>query len=344
MNLTLEDIGRMAGVSRSTVSRVLNDQASVSSDVRARVQEVILRTGYTPNVAARSLVSGRSGVIGLVIPSRVHSIFEDPYFSRLIQGISAASNQSGNTLSLFLFQTEEEEGELYPRVVTSGFLDGLIVTATRMADPLMARMAAREVPVVMVGRPDVEGISYVNVDNHGGALEAAIHLCNLGYQRIGLLGAPVSTTAGLDRLNGFVEGLAFSGIALHPNLRVDGNFSETSGYQAMMELIPHKPEAVFAASDAMAVGALRALRESGLRVPQDIALMGFDGLPASENSVPALTTIRQPVTETGKRAVHLLNDLVRGKTTAPIVEIMPVELIVRDSCGATRAFTGAEIK
>jgi LacI family transcriptional regulator len=134
------------------------------------------------------------------------------------------------------------------------------------------------------------------------------------------------------------------GKGLHPSLRVDGNFSEASGYQAMLKLISHKPEAVFAASDAMAVGALRALRESGLRVPQDMALMGFDGLPASENSVPALTTIRQPVTETGKRAVHLLNDLVRGVATAPVVEIMPVELVVRDSCGAMRAVAGAEIQ
>lgn len=343
MNLTLEDIGRMAGVSRSTVSRVLNEQASVSPEVRARVQEVIRRTGYTPNVAARSLVSGRSGVIGLVIPSRVHNIFEDPYFARLIQGISAASNQSGNTLSLFLFQTEEEESELYPRVVTSGFLDGLIVTATRMGDPLMARMATREVPVVMVGRPDVEGVSYVDVDNRGGAMQAAIHLCNLGYDRIGLLGAPVSTPAGLDRLNGFVEGLAMCGKGLHPSLRVDGEFSEASGYQAMKELLPHAPDAVFAASDAMAVGALRAVREAGLTVPRDVALMGFDGLPASENSVPALTTIRQPVTETGRRAVSLLNDLVSGVATEPIVEVMPVELVVRDSCGAMRAVAGAEI-
>ena len=151
VNLTLEDIGRLAGVSRSTVSRVINDQASVRPDVRARVQEVITRTGYSPNVAARSLVSGRSGVIGLVIPSRVHSLFEDPYFPRLIQGISAASNQSGNTLSLFLFQNEEEESEIYPRVVTSGVLDGLIITATRMADPLLARMAGGEIPIVMVG-------------------------------------------------------------------------------------------------------------------------------------------------------------------------------------------------
>ncbi len=152
------------------------------------MQEADPRTGYTPNVAARSLVSGRSGVIGLVVPSRVRGIFEDPFFSRLIQGVSAAAAiSSGDTLSRFLFQTEEEESELYPRVVSSGFLDGLIVTATRMADPLMARMAAREVPVVVVGRPDVEGVSYINVDNRGGAFQAAIHLCNLGYQRIGLV-------------------------------------------------------------------------------------------------------------------------------------------------------------
>ena len=336
MNLTLEDIGRLAGVSRSTVSRVINDQASVRPEVRERVREVISRTGYTPNVAARSLVSGRSGVIGLVIPSRVHQVFEDPYFSRLIQGISSASNRAGNTLSLFLFQNEEEESELYPRVVTSRFLDGLILTATRMADPLLARVPTGEIPIVMVGRPDVEGLSYVNVDNRGGALQAAAHLCDLGYERIGLIGAPISTTAGLDRLNGFVDGLALCGKALLPNLRTEGDFSQGSGYRAMQELLPSGPDAIFVASDTMAMGALEALREQGIRVPQDIALMGFDGLPSSETSIPSLTTIRQPVTQTGVRAVHLLNDLVNGVSAAPVIEVLPVELVVRESCGAIR--------
>ena len=301
------------------------------------MQEVIRRTGYSPNVAARSLVSGRSGVIGLVIPSRVHSLFEDPYFSRLIEGISAASNRAGTTLALFLFQTEEEESELYPRVVTSGVLDGLILTATRMADPLLSQVSPDEIPIVIVGRPDLEGFSYVDVDNRSGALQAANHLCSLGYQRIGLLGAPVSTTAGLDRLNGFVEGLALCGIALNPQLRVDGDFSEASGYEAMRQLIPRGPDAVFVTSDTMAMGALRALREAGIQVPRDIAIIGFDGLPSSENSVPMLTTIRQPVSETGARAVHMLNDLVTGVKTAPVAEIMPVELVIRESCGAIRA-------
>lgn len=344
MNLTIHDISRLAGVSRSTVSRVLNDQPNVKPEVRERVQEIIRRTGYAPNAAARSLVSGRSGVLGLVIPSRVHSLFEDPYFGRLIQGISAASNHAGNILSLFLFQNEQEEAELYPRVVTDGFLDGLIVTATRMADPLLARIRNGEIPVVMVGRPDLEGISYVDADNHAGARLAACHLCGLGYERIGLIGAPPSTTAGLDRLNGFVEGLAINGRALPPNLRVDGDFSEASGYRAMQELISQKPDAVFVASDTMATGVLRALHEGGVRVPQDIALVSFDGLPASETSVPALTTVRQPVFETGHRAVGMLNDLISGTAEGPLVEILPVELVVRDSCGAVRLADSAELR
>ena len=149
-----------------------------------------------------------------------------------------------------------------------------------------------------------------------------------------MIGAPVSTTAGLDRLNGFVEGLAVCGRALPPDLRADGDFSETSGYRAMQRLLPNRPEAVFVASDTMAMGALRALSEARVRVPEDVALVGFDGLPASENSRPTLTTLRQPVSQTGVRAVHLLNDLIKGIAAPPAIEILPVELVVRESCGA----------
>lgn len=343
MKMTLEDIGRLAGVSRSTVSRVINDQQSVSPDVRKRVWDVVRRTGFTPNMAARSLVSRKTGVIGLVIPSRVHNLFEDPYFAKLIHGVSTASNQAGSTLSLFLFQTEEEEEELYPRVVSSGFVDGVILTATRMGDPLLARMHAADLPFVMVGRPDFDGVSYVDVDNIGGARTAAEHLCSLGYQRIGLLGAPESTTAGIDRLKGFVAGLAECGTTLDPELRADGDFSEQSGYEAMQRLVSQRPDAVFVASDTMALGALRALREARISVPGEIALMGFDGFQPSERAIPKLTTIRQPVLETGSRAVQILSDLVRGDIPTPVVEIMPVELIVRESCGAAVAAAGVGV-
>lgn len=342
MKLTLEDIGRLAGVSRSTVSRVVNDQNSVSPEVRRRVQEVIERTGFMPNVAARSLASNRSGVIGLVIPSRVHSLFEDPYFGRLIQGISRASNEAGIALSLFLFQTEDEEERLYPSVVQSGLVDGVIITASRRGDPLIERLAQGSLPYVVIGRPDKhDGVSYVDADNVGGARQAALHLCNLGYRRIGYLGAPMSTSAGVDRLQGFTEGLASCGNVLDPELHAEGDFSEQSGFDAMLAVFPNGPDAVFVASDTMAVGALRALRQLGVDVPRELAIVSFDGLPSSQVSIPALTTIRQPISSAGARAVEILVELLSGGVTGPIVDIRPTELLVRESCGS--ALRGAGV-
>lgn len=331
MRLTLEDVGRLAGVSRSTVSRVINGETSVRHEVRERVHQVIKQTGYTPNAAARSLVSNRTGVIGLVIPSRVHSLFEDPYFAKLIQGITLASNKAGTTLSLFLFETEDEEKDLYPRVVEAGFLDGVIVTATRAGDPLISRIAASSLPLVMIGRPGLDGVSYADVDNRGGAVLAARHLCDIGCERIAMLGAPSTTTTGQDRLAGFIEGLAESGRALPPHLRVDGDFSEASGYSAMMRLLDHQPDGVFVASDAMATGALAALHAAGKRVPDDVAVIGFDGFAASEKTSPPLTTLRQPVAETASAAVQMLRRLIDGEAEGPLVEVFPVELLHRAS-------------
>jgi len=331
----------MAGVSRSTVSRVVNGESSVSPEVRARVEAVIRETGYTPNAAARSLVSNRTGVIGLVIPSRVHSVFEDPYFARLIQGITFGSNRAGVTLSLFLAQDAEEERELYPRVVESGFIDGVIVTATRMGDPLVERIAAREIPLVMVGRPDLDDVSYVDVDNRDGARQAARHLVGIGASRIGVIGAPTNTTAGVDRLEGFLAGLEDLGHRFGPDLLFEGDFSEESGYRAMQDLIDLGVDAVFASSDTMALGALRAAHERGVVVPDRIALMGFDGFGGSQNSVPPLTTIEQPVAHTAARAVELLLGFVAGELSSPTSVVLPVELVERASTDRSRVGTWA---
>ena len=331
MRLKLEDIGRMAGVSRATVSRVVNGEQNVRPEVRERVEDVIRRTGYTPNAAARSLVSKRSGVIGLVIPSRVHNLFEDPYFAQLIQGVTLASNQAGTTLSLFLFQTEAEERALYPRVVESGFRDGVIITATRIGDPLVGRMTSRGIPLVMIGRPDVDHVSYVDVDNPMGAAMAARHLVDIGRQRIGLIGAPTNTTTGRDRLDGFLTGLADRGRAFDTELRADGDFSEPSGYEAMRTLLDRGVDAVFAASDTMAFGALRAIRERDLEIPDDVAIVGFDGFTASQHSLPPLTTIRQPVAATATHAVEVLSCLIAGEVSVPTSAVLSVELVVRAS-------------
>ncbi len=344
VRLTLEDIGRLAGVSRSTVSRVVNNQ-SVSPEVRERVEEVIRLTGFTPNVAARSLASQRTGIIGVIIPNRVHTLFEDPYFGQLIRGMSRASNQAGRVLSLFLFETDEEEASLYRRVASAGLVDGVILTASRVGDPLLGQLVEGGLPFVMIGRPDRDDpISYVNSDNVGGARAAAVHLCQLGYRRIAYLGAPTNTTAGADRLTGFLEGLALCGNPTDSLPRAEGDFTEASGYRAMQELIQDRPDAVFVASDTMALGALRALRDAGLDVPADVAVVGFDGLPPSEIAEPALTTVRQAVVESGERAVHLLLEVIAGEVGEARSEILSTELVVRESCGAARRAHRIEAK
>jgi LacI family transcriptional regulator len=335
MKLRIEDIAQLAGVSRSTVSRVINCQGEVSSEVRQRVLDVVKKTGFRAHAAARSLASSRSGVIGLVIPSRVQTIFDDPYFPKLIEGVSQASNAAGTTLSLFVFHTESEEKEIHPRVVAPGLVDGVIVTATRMGDPLLGELVGGDLPFVVVGRPEhPQGMTFVDVDNVGGARLAVLHLFGLGYRRIGFIGAPMNTTPGIDRRAGFLHTMEEVGAPIVDQLLVEGDYGEQSGYDGMQELLHGQPDGVFVATDTMAVGALRALRDAGLRVPEDIALVGFDGLAPSERAVPALTTVRQPVNEAGTRAVELLLAMVNGDLDQPVHEVLPVKLVIRDSCGS----------
>ena len=332
--LTLEEIGRLAGVSRSTVSRVINGQPDVSAEAKKRVLAVIDDTGFQPNQAARSLVSVRTNVLGLVIPSAVHNLFADPYFGRLIQGITKAANTAGQTLSLFLFEDESEETALYPRVIASGLLDGLIVTATRVGDPLVVRLLRDRVPFVMVGRPDNDDITHVDVDNRGGARIGTEHLLQHGHQRIGMVAAPSNTTTGADRRAGFLDAMVEAGIEVPPSLIVEGDYTSRGGYEAMNRLLDTRPDAVFCASDTMALGVLRALADAGLRCPDDMALVSFDGLIEADESGLPITTVQQPIRQTGEEAVSLLLDLVDDDgETQPVRRTLSTELVVRRSCG-----------
>lgn len=331
--LTLEQIAELSGVSRSTVSRVINDHPSVKPEVRQRVMEVITETGYHPNPAARSLASRRSGIIGLVIPRAVQSLFTDPYYPRLMQGIAQACNANDYTLSLFLFHTEDEEQKLYPRVLTTRLIDGVIVSASQIGDPLIPELINNQVPFVMVGRPnDLPDVSFVDADNAIGAYTATSHLIRLGYKRIAAITGPLNTTVGLDRRQGYVDALNDRSHSTDEALVVEGDFTELGGYAAMRRLIPHRPGAVFVASDTMAFGALRALRDAGLSVPDDVAVVGFDDLPTSALSDPPLTTIRQPIRRVGAQAVETLVDILTNGPEPPRRITLSTELIIRSSC------------
>ncbi len=334
-NLTLEAIARLANVSRSTVSRVINNSPKVSTEVRQRVMEIIERTGYQPDAAARSLATRRSGIIGLVIPRAVQSLFTEPYYALLIQGIAQGCNANDYTLSLYLFHTEDEEQKLYPRVLRNQLVDGIVITGSVVDDPLLPQLVQNKVPCVMVGRPPAPSeLSFVDTDNVTGAYLAVSHLSRLGYGRIATITGPVTTTVGLDRRQGYVNALNDRNHAFDDSLMIEGDFTEAGGYFAMRRLLPRRPEAVFVASDMMALGALRALREADLSVPGDVAIIGFDDLPAAAYSDPPLTTIRQPIRQAGTQAVEMLLDILNNPPQSSRRVTLATDLIIRSSCGS----------
>ena len=331
--LNLEEIGRMAGVSRSTVSRVVNGEPNVSSESAKRVNAAIAKTGYRPHAAARSLASNRTGVMGLVIPSAVETLFDDPYFGRLILGATGATNALEATLALFLFNQELDEHSIISQVVNPGLVDGVIVTATRIGDPLFEQLCDANMPFVVVGRPDDERALYsVDADNRGGGRIAAKHLAARGRRRLGAITPPSNTTAGVDRRIGFLEGLEEAGLELNGRI-VEGNWTEASGHEAMQRLLADDIDGAFVGSDRMALGALQAIREADLRCPEDIALVSFDGLLPAGQSSPQLTSVTQPVNELGQRAVRLLKSVIDGEQTTPEHVVFPTKLTIAESCG-----------
>jgi LacI family transcriptional regulator len=333
--LTLDDIARLAGVSRATASRALNNRPNVSPAVRQRVHEVLQETGFQPNAAAHSLASQRNDMIGLVIARTVQSIFADPYFPRLAEGIAQACNQHHFTFSLFV---EYELETLFRRITRRGFLGGAIVQVESMDNPLIPRLVGHtDLPIVVVGRPPAgTHVSYLDVDNVSGAYQAVMHLIGLGHRRIATITGPMLAGSGQDRLAGYRQALQEAGIAADETLIVEGDYTEEGGYRAAAPLLAQRPTALFIASDAMARGAIRLLKEQGLATPQDIAIVSYDDLPPATAASPLLTTIRQPIKRIGALAVETLLDMIQNGPEPVRTATLPTELVIRESCGAAQ--------
>jgi LacI family transcriptional regulator len=336
MSPTLEEVARLAGVSRSTASRVINDQPSVRAETRERVWQAIRECGYQPNVVARSLVTNRTQIISMVIPEAVTTLFTDPFFPLLLRGATEACNAHHYQLTLSLFTASTDPQEMYQRVLRNGYLDGVIVASASFDDPLIPNLLRDRVPFVSIGWYPDERVHYVDVDNNSGAQMAVEHLIRLGRRRIAIIAGPPNMVAGRNRLSGYHQALEAHGIPVEEDLIAYGDFTEGGGLSAMQRLFPASPSAVFAANDMMAIGALKALRGAGMRVPQDVALVGFDDIPIASAIEPALTTLRQPIDRLGSLAVEMLLNLLAEPSKDMTIHRMtlPVELVIRASCGS----------
>jgi len=333
MPLTLEDIARKSGVSRSTVSRVINGDENVKTETRERVMKVIHEFNFQPNLAARGLAARRTNIIGLVTPAGVSELFSDPYFPQLIRGVTAACNSQQYSVMLWLADLEYERHTIN-QILHNGLLDGVIVSSMVMEDPIVLSLYQSKMPFILVGRHPSLDVNYIDVDNVQGALDATTHLLKLSHKRVATITGPLNMVAGFDRLQGYQKAHQARNLPVDPALVVEGDFTEGGGYRGMRKLLAAKPDAVFAASDMMAIGAMRAIREEGLRVPEDIALVGFDDLPSAAQLTPALTSIRQPVVRMGSLAADTLIDMIRHPQEQTRHVLLTTELVVRSSCGA----------
>jgi DNA-binding LacI/PurR family transcriptional regulator len=339
---TLEAVAHAAGVSRATVSRVVNGSHRVRPSTRTVVERAIHRLGYTPNRAARSLVTKRTDSVGLVIPEPTSKLFGDPFFPRLIRGINSVLGEADQLLVLLTPQSSHDEDQLGNYLV-SGHLDGAMLVSLHGADPLPAFLHERGIPVVVGGRP-VPGtpVDFVDVDNVQGALQAVRHLVSLGRRRILTVTGPLDMAPAQDRLTGYRFAVAEARIDQDPALELSGDFDQAAAREAVERFMTAGGtfDAVFAASDAMALGALAAIRRGGLRVPEDVAVVGYDDSALALSADPALSSVRQPIEEMGREMARALLGQLSSKRQVARSVVLATELVVRGSTGGDASVRG----
>lgn len=326
---TIDDVAELAGVSRGTVSRVLNGGHYVSAASLEAVQQAMEQTGYTVNQSARSLVTKRSNAVGFVLSEPQERLFEDPNFSVLLRSCTQALAEQDISLVLML-ETSDAERNRILRYVRGEHVDGVLLISTHSGDPLLTELARAGVPAVACGRPLVPGdvLPYVAADDREGARQMTQYLVQQGHKRIGMISAP-QIAGGQERLQGYQDVLGRK--ALKRLVVSASGYSHEAGVQAMHELLAKSPDldAVFAASDLLASGALVELRRAGRKVPDDVAVGGFDDSRIARESDPPLTTIRQPLELVAREMIDVLLSRIRGEEAG--TRILPTELVVRTS-------------
>jgi DNA-binding LacI/PurR family transcriptional regulator len=328
---TLKDVARAAGVSIATVSRVLNDHEYVSDETRHRVLSAVDELGYRPSQLAIGLRTGKSRVFGLII-----SDIGNPYFASVVRGIEDIAYTNGYSLILCNSDEDPEKEELYINVFLDSAVSGAIVACAREDSMCAKKLLDASIPIVAMDRRITNfEVDTVVTNNIQGAFDAVIHLIEQGHRRIGYVGGPLHTTTGKERWEGYKKALTEHGFELDPELVKVGNFKQRSGQEAARELlhVDKRPTAIFTANNLMTLGALNAIHEEGLEIPEEIAIVGFDDLPWAQSLDPPLTAVEQSAYELGRTAAEFLIKRI-NEPERPVTNVtLDTNLIIRKSSG-----------
>ncbi|MBO0842130.1 MAG: LacI family DNA-binding transcriptional regulator [Nocardioides sp.] len=329
---TLDEVARLAGVSRTTASRAINGGAKVSAKAQQAVDEAVRHLGFTPNTAARSLASRRTGSVALILPEPDERVFADPFFARALQLVTRYFGEHDRQVVLLIAQPGEEEQRML-RYLGGRPVDGAVVASHHGSDHLASHLADIGLPSVFIGRPWVgaDRVTYVDSDNVAAGRRATRVLIDRGCRRIAHIAGPADMHAGADRLEGWRLELAAAGLAT--DAVAQGDFTMSGGASACVALLDAHPDldGIFAASDLMAAGAVRTLTARGRRVPDDVAVTGYDDLGIAEHTDPPLTTMRNPIADMAAEACRLLLDQMTGTATSPRRVVFVPDLVRRTS-------------
>ena len=331
---TLDTVARHAGVGRGTVSRVINGSPKVAEDTRAAVLAAIKELGYVPNQAARTLVTQRTDTVALVVTESQEWLWSEPFFAGVLRGITEQLAEENMRLMLTFAPRDGNRADLESYLLGQ-HVDGVMMVSSHSGDPLPERLEEAGIPIVLCGTPaGFRPIAYVDCDNRSGARQAVEYLAEKGHKRIGLIAGPQDMAVGVDRLSGYRDGLRGHRLPVEESLvSVAEGFDEASGIKAARHLFDTAGplDAVFAHSDPLAIATLRVARERGIRVPEDLALVGFDDSPLAEVAEPPLTTVHQPTETMGREMARLLCGRIRGEEAGPLVTILGTRIVVRQS-------------
>jgi len=339
MSITINDVAKKCRVSPATVSLVVNNNPRISKQTRDKILKVIKEIGYYPNITAKGLVTKTTKTLCVVVPQISH-IFSNPFFGEVLSGIYDCAANNGYKILLEVATYDFCLAKKYLQLFKEKAIDGMLYVGSTLKDTYLIDIEKENLPFILVGSyfPDGKGpnLSYVIGDNITGGYLATKHLIELAHKKIGFITGHFKVISARDRFLGYKKALKEAGIPFDKSLIAKADFDEQTGYQAMSELLGNKKRvtAVFAGNDLMALGAIRAIKEKGLKVPEDIAVVGMDNIRMASFGESPLTTIEYNIYQTGKIACQKIIEQIEKKTVYQIKEVLPVKLVIRESCGA----------